>query len=166
MCIFFQTHIYGYDTAVQTGLEDGYYTVEVKLEGGTGRAAITSPAVMEVKDGAACVHIEWSSPNYDYMLVGQNKYLPVNEAGNSVFEIPLLVFDEPMEVIADTTAMSVPHEITYRLTFAQNSIREAEDGGVHGLIPGIIVLCLILSAVILLWIKRGKNNRIMKGRMK
>ena len=86
-------------------------------EGGSGKATVSSPAVLVVKDGKAYARIEWSSPNYDYMKVGGEKYDPVNTEGNSVFEIPVTVFDEKMDVIADTTAMSTPHEIEYTLTF-------------------------------------------------
>ena len=39
---------------------------------------------------------------------------------HSVFEIPVEVFDEGIDVIGDTTAMSTPHEVEYTLTFALN----------------------------------------------
>ena len=50
------------------------------------------------------------------MLVDGEKYLPINEEGNSVFEIPVKVLNEPFTVIGDTIAMSQPHEIEYKLT--------------------------------------------------
>jgi len=102
--------------------EDGEYQVDVVLEGGSGRASIASPAVLNIKDGKAYAQIEWSSPNYDYMLVDGEKYLPINKDGNSIFEIPVIKFDEPLEVTADTTAMSKPHEIDYMLIFDAKSI--------------------------------------------
>ena len=102
-------------------LADGKYQIEAILEGGSGRAGITSPTDMVVTDGGAYARIEWSSPNYDYMIVDGNKYLPVNSDGNSVFEIPIEVFDEPIKVIADTTAMSTPHEIEYTITFSYDA---------------------------------------------
>lgn len=61
--------------------------------------------------------LEWSSPNYDYMVVDGEKYLPVNTEGNSVFQIPVEAFDQDIAVIADTVAMSTPHEIEYTLNF-------------------------------------------------
>lgn len=97
--------------------EDGTYTVEVTLEGGSGKAKIESPAEVTVKDGKATATVTWSSPNYDYMLVDGEKYLPVNTEGNSVFEIPVAAFDQPIPVVGDTVAMSKPHEIDYTLTF-------------------------------------------------
>ena len=61
------------------------------------------------------------------MKVEDETYLPVNEEGNSVFEIPVPVFDEPVTVIGDTTAMSVPHEIEYTLTVDSASISQGEQ---------------------------------------
>ena len=113
-------------TAEDLKLEDGDYTADVKLEGGSGKATVTSPAEFTVKDGKVTASVEWSSPYYDYMLIGDEKYEPVNKDGNSVFEIPVDGFDYPMEVVADTVAMSTPHEIEYTLQFDSASIKEAE----------------------------------------
>lgn len=96
--------------------------VNVTMEGGTGRASITSPAKVVEVDGQDMATIEWSSPHYDYMIVDGERYLPTNDEGNSTFEIPILVYDEPFTVIADTTAMSTPHEIEYTLTFDSASV--------------------------------------------
>lgn len=106
-------------TQEETGLEfqDGMYQMEVELLGGSGRASVTSPAKVEIKDGKAVATLEWSSPNYDYMVVDGEKYLPVNTEGNSVFQIPVEAFDQDIAVIADTVAMSTPHEIEYTLNF-------------------------------------------------
>lgn len=107
-------------------LEDGTYTAEVTLEGGSGRASIESPATLTVKDGKVTASIVWSSPNYDYMIVDGKKLLPVNTEGNSVFEIPVASFDTALDVIADTVAMSKPHEIEYTLAFDSSTIKTAE----------------------------------------
>lgn len=114
----------GEEDAGKIGLEDGSYTVEAVLEGGSGKASITSPLELTVKDGSITARIEWSSPKYDYMIVDGQKYLPVNEEGNSVFEIPVETFDRPVKVIADTTAMSKPYEIEYAITYDSESIQE------------------------------------------
>ena len=58
------------------------------------------------------------------MIVGGDKYLPVNTEGDSVFEIPVVAFDQPMEVIGDTVAMSKPHEVEYTLTFHSDTIEK------------------------------------------
>ena len=50
------------------------------------------------------------------------QYLPIPNEDNAAFEIPVLFFDRPMPVIADTTAMSEPHEIAYTLLFDSGSI--------------------------------------------
>ena len=49
--------------------EDGEYTVEVTLEGGSGKATVDSQAKVTVKDGVAYATITWSSTHYDYMIV-------------------------------------------------------------------------------------------------
>ena len=86
--------------------EDGEYSIQVDLEGGSGKASVTTPTLITVKDGSVTAKIQWSSSNYDYMIVDGEKYLPVNEEGsNSEFEIPVTALDEGMPVIADTTAM-------------------------------------------------------------
>lgn len=103
-------------------ISDGSYTAEVTLEGGSGRASVQSPALLTVEKGEFTVEIVWSSDKYDYMLVDGDKYLPVTLEGGSTFEIPVEGLDVPVEVIADTTAMSEPHEITYTLTFHSDTM--------------------------------------------
>lgn len=119
-------------TKEETGWEfqDGTYQMEVELLGGSGRASVTSPAKVEIKDGKAVATLEWSSPNYDYMVVDGEKYLPVNTEGNSVFQIPVEAFDQDIVVIADTVAMSTPHEIEYTLNFhaGENGQNAAKAG--------------------------------------
>ena len=110
-------------TVESLGLEDGTYTVEVKLEGGSGRTTVETPTQLKIQDGKATAVITWGSSHYDYMKVGEEKYEPVNTEGNSSFEIPVTVFDQKQKVIADTTAMSVPHEIDYTLIFDSESIQ-------------------------------------------
>lgn len=100
---------------------DGNYTCEVTLEGGSGRATVDSPAALTVADGKMTATIVWSSPNYDYMIVDGEKYLPTNTEGNSTFEIPVSALGVPLSVVADTVAMSTPHEIEYTLTFSAPS---------------------------------------------
>ena len=92
-------------------------TAAVVLEGGSGRATVDSPAALTVAEGKMTVTIVWSSPNYDYMIVDGEKYLPTNTEGNSTFEIPVAALGTPLTVTADTVAMSKPHEIEYTLTF-------------------------------------------------
>ena len=96
---------------------DGEYNVNVVLEGGSGRATVDSPAALTVADGKMTATIVWSSPNYDYMIVDGEKYLPTNTEGNSTFVIPVAALGTLLSVTADTVAMSTPHEIEYTLTF-------------------------------------------------
>ena len=105
---------------------DGSYTCAVTLEGGSGRATVESPAALTVADGAMTATIVWSSPNYDYMLIDGEKYLPINTEGNSTFEIPVAALDTALAVTADTVAMSTPHEIDYTLIFDSATLAAAE----------------------------------------
>ena len=116
------------DTFDLSIVEDGTYTIELTMEGGSGRASIQSPAQITVTDGAATATLEWSSPNYDYMLVNGEKYLPVNTEGNSVFEVPVEALDAPLTMIGDTVAMSTPHEVEYTVTFHSETLESAESG--------------------------------------
>lgn len=111
-----------------SALADGSYTIELTMEGGSGRASIQSPTQITVADGAATATLEWSSPNYDYMLVNGEKYLPVNTEGNSVFEVPVEALDAPLTMIGDTVAMSTPHEVEYTVTFHSETLESAESG--------------------------------------
>ena len=97
-------------------------SIELSLEGGSGKAYIESPAPYEVTQDGIWVTLVWSSPNYDYMIVDGVRYEPINEDGNSTFKIPVTDFSQPLDVIADTVAMSTPHEIEYTITFDTGSM--------------------------------------------
>ena len=104
-------------------LADGEYAIEVNLAGGSGRASVSSPTVLIVRDGRAWARLLWSSPYYDYMLLDDTRYENLStDGGNSTFEIPITAMDSPMAVIADTTAMGDPIEIEYQLTFYAESV--------------------------------------------
>ncbi len=143
----------GYVQPALIEMEDGEYAIEVEVKGGTGRTTVSSPAGLTVRDGYAYARIEWSSSNYDYMLVGGKKYLPLYEEGYSTFEIPITVFNEPMEVIADTIAMSTPHEITYQLIFhgdgimSKNQTPQAAARRVVYMVFAIMLVCALVSYI-------------------
>lgn len=108
-------------------IKDGTYSIELTFAGGSGKSKVVSPATVTVAGSKVTATIEWNSPNYDYMIVAGEKYLPVNADtakadGKTVFEIPV-VFDETMNVIGDTIAMSKAHEIEYTLVFHSNTIK-------------------------------------------
>lgn len=107
-------------------LTDGNYTAVVTLDGGSGRAAVESPAAVRVENGKAFATVVWGSSNYDYMKVDGVTYELKNKEGNSAFEIPVGGFDWKIAVIADTIAMSEPHEIEYTLTFDSSTLKKAE----------------------------------------
>jgi hypothetical protein len=91
------------------------------------------------------------------MIVAGEKYLPkFNDDGNSMFEIPVTEYDKPVPVKADTTAMSVPHEIEYKLTFDKSSIN-GTSGGIL-LYLGVAAAVIIVLAVIVI-IKKRKGQK-------
>ena len=53
------------------------------------------------------------------------RYGLISEPGsNSTFEIPVSAFDAPLPVIADTVAMSEPHEVEYTLCFDSSTLQK------------------------------------------
>lgn len=141
-------------------LKDGEYTVSIELGGGSGRASVTSPTALIVEEGQAEAVIEWSSGNYDYMRVDGEQYFPVNSTGNSVFRIPVEQLDVPIPVTADTTAMSVPHEIEYTLTFDSTSVVQEKSGKLGFYIGGALIIALF---GILMYMRRKKKGNAGKS---
>lgn len=107
------------ETSVPT---DGSYTCEVTLQGGSGRATVESPASLTIQNGKIMATLVWSSPYYEYMLVDDVQYDPIQTEGNSTFEIPVTL-DTEMEVSALTVAMSEPHLIAYTLHFDSSTLK-------------------------------------------
>ncbi len=132
---------------VEVGRSDGEYSIEVNMTGGSGRASISSPTLLTVRDGRAYARLLWSSAYYDYVIVGGEMYYNLTtDGGNSTFEIPITVMDDAMMITADTTAMGDPVEIEYTLTFYSESI------GDKGQIPQeaakkVLVIALAIIAV-------------------
>lgn len=139
---------------------DGEYSIEVNMTGGSGRASISSPTLLIVRDGKAYARLLWSSAYYDYMIIdGEYYYNQTTDGGNSTFEIPITVMDDALPIIADTTAMGDPVEIEYTLTFYSESIgsksqvpQEAAKG------------VLVIAAVII--VAGGILNHFMKKKRK
>ena len=146
--------------AVTVPRSDGEYSIEVNMTGGSGRASISSPTLLIVRDGRAYARLLWSSSYYDYMILEDEVYHnQTTDGGNSVFEIPITAMDEGIPVIADTTAMGDPVEIQYVLTFYAESI------GSKSQIPQNAALkVLILAAAIIL--AGGVANHFIKKKRK
>ena len=128
-CFLFPVRLYmPAHSAMTIDLADGEYSIQVECIGGSGKAGVSSPALMIVKNAKAYVKLQWSSPNYDYMIVDGVKYLNENtDGGNSLFTIPVLALDKPLVHIADTTAMGTPHEIEYTFTYYSETIGSKDD---------------------------------------
>lgn len=109
------------NTVDVASLEDGEYTIEVTLSGGSGKASVESPAKLIVENGECKAEIVWSSEHYEYMIVSDTQYDKINSEGNSTMIIPVEL-DCDMAVSALTTAMSEPHLIDYTLYFDSSTL--------------------------------------------
>ncbi len=139
---------------------DGVYSIDVDMTGGSGRASVTSPTWLIVEDGKGYAKLLWSSSYYDYMVVGgETFYNQTTDGSNSTFVIPITAMNEPMRVIADTTAMGDPLEIEYELTFYADSI------GGRGRVPQEASKTVILVALVII-IGGGIVNYFVKKRQK
>ena len=140
-------------------LPDGEYSIEVNLSGGSGRASVSSPTLLTVKDGRAWARLLWSSAYYDYMLLGGARYENTSDGGNSVFDIPVAALDTPFAVIADTTAMGDPVEIEYQLTFYAESIGDRsqvpQEAAMQVLTISLIVI--VVGGVLNHFVKRRRR---------
>ncbi len=125
-------------------MNDGTYMVDVSLSGGTGRSSVKSPAELTVSESGMTARIEWSSPYYDLMIVDGERLLPVNTDGDSVFLVPVSSLAVPLDVQAETVAMSEPHLIDYTLTFDASSVKAA--GGSP--LPWIAGAAFLVSAAV------------------
>lgn len=105
-------------------LADGNYAVYGTLEGGTGKTTLVNPTQLTVTNGQGVATVVLSSSKYDYMIVDGVKYEPVTTEGGSTFEIPVTGLDVKIPVVADTVAMSEPHEIEYTI-FLDSATLEA-----------------------------------------
>ena len=125
-------------------LANGDYTIEVSLSGGSGRATVKSPANLTVSDRGMKAEIEWSSPNYDYMKIGENEYYPLNSEGNSTFLIDVETLDTDIQISAETVAMSKPHIIDYTIRF-DSSTAKPVNGVSYALILSIIGVSVLIA---------------------
>lgn len=137
---------------------DGEYSIEVSLSGGSGRASVTSPTWLYIRDGEAYAKLLWSSTYYDYMILDGVRYLnETTDGSNSTFTIPITAADEPIPVIADTTAMGDPVEIDYTLTFYADTV------GSKSSVPQEGAKRVVLIAVIFM-VAGGILNHFLKKR--
>lgn len=102
------------DITEKEELQNGEYKVKILLAGGSGKAKINS-ALLKVLDNQSTLTIEWHSPNYDYIIVDDIKYLNQSIGKNSTFSFPIKNMNKAFKVIGNTTAMGVSHQIEYKM---------------------------------------------------
>ena len=146
--------------AVPIDLPDGTYSIEVNMTGGSGRASVSSPTWLVVKEGYAYARLLWSSSYYDYMIVDEVRYENETDDGsNSTFTIPILAMDEEIPVVADTTAMGDPVEIEYKLTFYSSTVDDKDA------IPQEAAIKVLEIALVII-VVGGVLNYVLKRRRK
>ena len=146
---------------VRVDLADGEYSIEVNMTGGSGRASVSSPTLLVVRGGRAYARLIWSSAYYDYMIVDDAWFYNLTtDGGSSTFEIPITRMDDPIGVVADTTAMGDALEIEYTLTFYSDSI------GAKGQIPQeaakkvlFLAGAIIAAGGVLNWFVKKRRER-------
>lgn len=139
---------------------DGDYAIEVTLTGGSGRASVSSPTRLIVREGRAWTRLLWSSAYYDYMLIDGARYDNLaTDGGNSTFEIPIPEMDAPVEVIADTTAMGDPVEIRYQLTFYAESVGDVRQVPQEAAkyVLAISLAIIVLGGILNHFVKKGRK---------
>lgn len=139
-------------------MNDGVYSIAITMTGGTGKAYISSPVTLTVTTGEMTAKMEWSSPNYDLMIVDGKEFLPVNTDGNSVFEIPVYTLDEPLSVQAETVAMSEPHLIDYVITFDKSSLPSENAVNVPLIVGGSAVGAVVIVGAVIAVVRSRKKK--------
>ena len=146
--------------AVAIDMPDGEYSIEVNMTGGSGRASVSSPTWLIVKDGHAYARLLWSSSYYDYMLVDEVRYdNQTDDGSNSTFVIPITKMDDEIDVIADTTAMGDSVEVEYHLTFYSATIDDKDA------IPQEAAIKVLYIALVVI-VVGGILNYVLKKRRK
>lgn len=112
---------------VSGNIKDGRYKVDVSLEGGSGRAHLSSPAVITARKGRLTARIKWSSEYYQYVQIGGVQFKKINKNGKSRMDIPVTL-DQDIVIQALTTAMSTPHIIDYTIRFDSSSMKKIKSG--------------------------------------
>lgn len=115
-----------------TNLPEGDFKAELTLSGGTGRTTVQSPADVHIENGIITAEIVWSSSSYDLMIVDGKEYKPVSVEGGARFMVEIPSLDKPLEIKAETVAMSAPHMIDYTLTVSGKEILQGEDESNEG----------------------------------
>ena len=91
------------------------------------------------------------------MVLDGETYYPVNTEGNSVFELPVTAFDTEIAVAADTTAMSVPHEIDYTICLVGDSVEKREEKPME--VVAVIYIAAVIAVGTIAWCVFRKRRK-------
>ncbi len=104
---------------------DGTYEPDgFTWSGGSGRLSIECPS-FTVDNGEVTAQIMFTSGKIIYVKVGDEQFEPVEQTEDaSCFEVPVTL-NEETDIIGCTTAMSVPHEVSYVIAVWYGEAAEA-----------------------------------------
>lgn len=103
--------------------EEGVYSIELTMTGGSRLVSIWSPTLLTVHaDGKATLAVIWRNDRYDYMLVNGERFEAEIDNGRSTFEIPVESLFCPLTVVADYIGGSTPEETECTITFDPASL--------------------------------------------
>ncbi len=122
-------------------LRNATYTIEAIINSEEGTGQIQTPTSVFVKDKKATVVMTWDSPEYNYILVGDEKILPKSREDGSIFWIPVTAWDEEMPIIV-SKGYNDPVELTYHLYLDTTTM---EKQGHNGPLYFLIILNIILA---------------------
>lgn len=108
--------------------EDGEYSIQVELEGGSGKASVTSPTLITVKNGEVTADIQWSKkdePDYELMeRLAKDIDIPVIGEGKIHYpDQAVKALQTGAWAIVVGGAITRPLEIAQRF---QNAIKESK----------------------------------------
>lgn len=113
------------DSGTDTFVPDSF-----EWSGGSGKIEMTCPQVrMDGDQAYATIVID--SEHYSWLKVDGKEYPCEHENGTSTAEIPVIL-DETMEISGQTTAMSQPHEIIYKICVGSEPASEGDSGETDG----------------------------------
>ncbi len=98
------------------GIADGDYNIAVDVFG--GEDTVESPVPMTIENGEATATLQFSSPNYDSLVMTGDTYEPVEvTADSATYELPIRVFDTSIPVTFNSVSSGAPEELAGSLSF-------------------------------------------------
>ena len=109
--------------AKEIDLEDGVYTIDVSLSGGSGKTQVESPATLTVEGGKAIARIAFTTAKIDFAVVNGVTLEPIAGEEYATFLVPVETLSRPTAIDVDCTVMKPATLVSYTLSFDADTIR-------------------------------------------